>query len=323
MKKGVKISLIIAMSLILLGSILFLVVMTANGWDFNKLSTGKMQTNRYTVSESFDSISVDVETTDVQFIKTDEATGKVVCFEKENAYHEVTVQDGVLQIRLVDQRKWYEFIGFHFKSPTLTVYVPTTQQPALNVKGSTGDVNVMQGLTFASMDISVSTGDVEINASTVGVMKVKTSTGDIDVKNLSAGSLDISVSTGDIELENCTVIAGLTMKVSTGDIELDNVTAKTLTSTGDTGEVSMQNVVIEGKMNIARSTGDVEFVRCDAGEIFITTDTGDVQGSLLSDKNFVVYTDTGRVRVPSSNTGGRCEITTDTGDVEITIVKNS
>ena len=49
------------------------------------------------------------------------------------------------------------------------------------------------------------------------------------------------------------------------------------------------------------------------------TDTGDVRGSLLSEKVFIVNTDTGRKEVPDTITGGRCEITTDTGDVKITI----
>ena len=70
-----------------------------------------------------------------------------------------------------------------------------------------------------------------------------------------------------------------------------------------------------------RSTGDVRMEGCDAAEIFILTDTGDVAGSLLSDKVFVVETDTGDVDVPRSAAGGRCEITTDTGDIRITVTK--
>ena len=51
----------------------------------------------------------------------------------------------------------------------------------------------------------------------------------------------------------------------------------------------------------------------------ITTDTGNVKGSLLSEKVFIVSTDTGKKQVPNTITGGRCEITTDTGDIIISI----
>jgi DUF4097 and DUF4098 domain-containing protein YvlB len=65
----------------------------------------------------------------------------------------------------------------------------------------------------------------------------------------------------------------------------------------------------------------VKFERCDASELYIELDTGDVTGSLLSDKVFIAQSDTGRVNVPKSVTGGRCEITTDTGDIKITVEK--
>ena len=59
------------------------------------------------------------------------------------------------------------------------------------------------------------------------------------------------------------------------------------------------------------NTGDVKFDACDASEISVKTDTGDVTGSLLTDKVFITNTDTGRVNVPQTATGGRCEIITD------------
>ena len=62
-----------------------------------------------------------------------------------------------------------------------------------------------------------------------------------------------------------------------------------------------------------------KFELCDAGELFIETDTGNVKGSLLSEKIFIVSSDTGRIDVPKSTSGGRCEIETDTGDIKITL----
>ena len=39
----------------------------------------------------------------------------------------------------------------------------------------------------------------------------------------------------------------------------------------------------------------------------------------LSDKVFLTETDTGKVDVPKSITGGRCEITTDSGDITVEV----
>ena len=81
----------------------------------------------------------------------------------------------------------------------------------------------------------------------------------------------------------------------------------------------MKNVNASGVFSITRSTGDVEFDACDASEIYVKTDTGDVTGTLLSDKIFFAESDTGKVSVPKSVTGGRCEISTDTGRIDITV----
>ena len=106
--------------------------------------------------------------------------------------------------------------------------------------------------------------------------------------------------------------------MSTGKTALDNVTCKNLTSGGSTGDILLQKVIAADKISIQRSTGDVKLEGSDAAEIYVKTDTGDVTGSLLTDKVFVTDTDTGRVDVPKTTPGGRCEITTDTGDIRIT-----
>ena len=50
------------------------------------------------------------------------------------------------------------------------------------------------------------------------------------------------------------------------------------------------------------------------------TDTGKVVGSLLSEKVFIAETSTGKVSVPKTTTGGKCEITTSTGDIKIEVI---
>lgn len=46
---------------------------------------------------------------------------------------------------------------------------------------------------------------------------------------------------------------------------------------------------------------------------------GNVKGTLLTNKVFITHTDTGRVNVPKTVTGGKCEINTDTGNIKIDI----
>ena len=52
------------------------------------------------------------------------------------------------------------------------------------------------------------------------------------------------------------------------------------------------------------------------------TETGHVKGTLLSDKNFQVHSETGSIDVPKGKEGGLCSISTETGDVKIEIIKD-
>jgi DUF4097 and DUF4098 domain-containing protein YvlB len=152
-------------------------------------------------------------------------------------------------------------------------------------------------------------------------VKIKTTTGNICIEDASVGSLDLAVSTGKVTVSGVTCEGNIALGVSTGKAYLSNIRCKNFTSSGSTGDISLNNVIATEKLSIERSTGGVKLDRSDAAEIFIETHTGNVTGSLLTDKVFITQTDTGKINVPKTVSGGRCEITTDTGDIQITVKK--
>ena len=320
MSKCAKIWLVIAASLVLVGVAVLGGIMTVLKWDFSKLSTNKYETNEYEISQEFKSIFVDTDTSDVVFAVSESNEYSVVCYEQKNIKHLVEVKDDTLVIKLVDARKWYEYIGINFDSPRIRVNIPSGEYEGLSVKLSTGDLEVPKELSFKTIDIRSSTGDITSAASASDAIKVKTTTGSITLEGASAGSLDLSVTTGKVTVSDVMCEGDVIVCTSTGKAHLSNIKCKNLTSIGDTGDITLREVIATGKFSIERDTGDVRFERCDASEIFAFTDTGDVEGSLLTDKVFITKSDTGDVRVPSSISGGRCEITTDTGDIEFVIV---
>ena len=319
MCKKTKILLAIAACLGVLGMIIFAAAMSAYDWDFTKLSTVKYETNSYALSEAFCDISINTDTADIVFAPSDTDKCKVVCYEPENAKHTVGVREGSLTINIADERKWYEYIGITMGTPKVTVYLPAGEYASLLIKESTGDVEIPNDFQFKSVDVLTSTGDVKNYASASEIIKIKTSTGDIYVENISAGGMDLSVSTGKVTASNVVCGGDVKISVNTGKTSLTDVACKAVISSGDTGAITLKNVVAEESLVIDRDTGDVKFEDCDGAEIYVETDTGDVTGSFLSDKVFIAESDTGRVDVPRTTYGGKCEISTDTGDIKIKI----
>ena len=314
-----KIWLITAACLVLVGCIIFAGVMWSLKWDFTKLSTVKYETNSYEIGEAFSGISIKTDTADITFALSNDGKCRVECFEEEKAKHLVAAQNNTLVIKATDNKAWYDYIGINFNSPKITVYLPKTEYASLRINQHTGTVKMPEAFKFSEVDILASTGDIDFCASAAGAIKIKTSTGDIGVKDVSAASLSLSVSTGGVTATDVDCSGDFTISVSTGKAKLTDVKCQSLASSGDTGDITLLNVIAAEKFTLKRSTGDVKLTACDAAELFIETDTGDVLGTLLSDKVFITKTDTGRIAVPNSVTGGRCEITTDTGDIKIAV----
>ena len=317
MSNKTKMWLIIAFSLILIGCILLTGVMFKLKWDFSKLSTIKYETNNYGVNENYENISINTNTANVVLVHSDDSKSSVVCYEETKMKHSVTVKNNTLYIEVVDTRKWYEYIGINFGSPKITVSLPQGKYGNLSIKTDTGDVEIPKDFKFSSIDVIESTGNVINYASVTESIKIKTSTGNIYTENISAETISLSASTGKITVSKINCKGDLSIKLSTGKTILKDIGCNNLTSIGNTGNITLENVNASEKFLIIRSTGDVSFKDCDAAEIFVETDTGNVKGNFLSDKVYITETDTGRIDVPKTTSGGKCEIKTSTGNIKI------
>ena len=314
-----KLWLVIATSLVLVGLIIFGGVMMALKWDFRRLSTVKYENNVHEILEDYENIRIVTDTSNILLVPAEDGKTTITCYEQTRMAHSVTVQDGTLVIEPEDTRKWYDYIGFDFNTPKITVAIPQGEYGSLSVKVSTGKVDIPEAFVFENIDIEGSTGDTTIKACATGAIRIKRSTGDIHVENVTAASLTLAVTTGRVTVSNASCTGDVTITASTGNATLGDISCKNLVSSANTGRLTLSNVVATESFDIRTSTGDVKFNDCDAAQIYVRTGTGDVCGTLLSEKVFMPRTNTGDVEVPRTVTGGRCEITTDTGDIRITL----
>lgn len=315
MKKAAKVWLTAAAVLIVAGCILGGFAMNRLGWDFSKLSTAEYEEYRYELTESFSDLSVVTETADIRLVPSEETS--VVCRVPKNGSHSVEVKDGVLRIGINDPENILDRIGILGGASSATVSLPGGAYGTLTVSSGTGDVTVPAAFTFEQAEITSRTSRVSYGASSRGETAVHLTTGDLSLDGVSAGSLNLSVTTGSVNVRGLTCEGDFRVGVTTGVVSLTDVTCLNLLSEGSTGEITLKNVTASGRFDITRSTGDVRFDACDAGELSVRTTTGDVTGALLTDKIFLARSNTGKIDVPETVSGGKCEIHTSTGDIRI------
>lgn len=299
MKKAVKIWLITAAVLVVLGIGLMTAALAAVDFDITRLGTIEYVTNTHKVTEKFTKIAVDESTSDIEFAPAEDKQCSVVCREPEGSNHTVAVKDGVLTIKSADDSGWT--FGLTFESPKITVCLPEKEYKALTVESNTGNVILPEGITFDSVDIKCDTGSVECASSVKGTANIALTTGNIKLEGMIAGALDLTTVTGNIKLDSVKVEKDVQAITTTGNVKLTDTIAK-------------------GAFHIKTNTGNVKFDACNAASVYAAANTGNITGTLLSAKRFNAQSDTGKVNVPNTYAGGVCELITNTGNIEIELV---
>ncbi|MBO5938179.1 MAG: DUF4097 family beta strand repeat protein [Clostridia bacterium] len=321
MKKSTLILLIIAASLVVGGILLCVVGLALSSLgvsgkiSFISLEGNNMVTNEYEISEAFSDLDVLVSTTNVELLPATDGVTKVVCREDPREVHEVFVENGTLKLRM-EEKPWYQKISlFSVGKRSVTIYLAETELGALSLSTNTGDVRVAKELSFECATVTTDTGAVAFASTVQGMLSVKVDTGEVSLLGTHADEIEVKSSTGDQTYESV-VCRTLSATSSTGEQEYRSVDCRTLTASSSTGEQEYVSVTVAETMTLRASTGDISIEGCDAAEVSVVTDTGDVEGYFLSEMVFYTETDTGKVRVPKSTSGGLCEIKTDTGDIE-------
>ncbi len=301
MKKGTKITLLTATTLVLVGFLVSVIALLASGFNFGKINTHSLTAKEYAVTETFTSITVNGLECDVKLIPSTDGVCKVLGKEGKNLTNEVTVVDDTLQIVRKDNRKWYQFIGFFINETDFFIYLPEKSLKNVTVTTGSGDIEIPGAFTFENATLTSASGEIDCHANVTGSLTAKAASGDIEMSNATAKTISVKAQSGEIELSNMQQAENVTVQSSSGDIELTDVIAT-------------------NKLKLKAASGDIDFTRCDGGDIEISAASGDVKGSFLTGKTFTVTTGSGNKSYPKESTGAPCVITTGSGNVRVTVL---
>ncbi len=277
--KKTVIAILIAVLVVAIGGALVFAGLSAVRYDFKRLDRTEYATNTHSVG-MVNAIDVRCERADVELAASGEADCKVVCFENNQEKYAVDAVDGTLVIRPENKTTRWSLFGFAFKSPRITIYLPAGTYELLKVEMDTGDLTADKALSFQNVEVEMGTGDLTLSGVQVQAMTARGGTGDIRLSDMGAQTVDLSVSTGRIELNSV---------VCSGDLRCDS------------------------------STGDIRPKDVDRANPYLSASTGDIEGTILTDKVFSAQASTGKISVPATTSGGRCEVETSTGDIRLTI----
>ena len=297
MKKGTIIAIVVAILMILAGGILLVM-----GLNYAGSSTPEsMLTEQIvTIAEPFDSIKINTQDCDVKFVPYNgDADAEIHIFEQDGVSHQVLVEDGVLTIKMIDERNWTDYISvFNVygqpESMSMTLCVPNQLYTSMHITTDTGDVRIPQMPDVVEMVLRSSTGEIICEGVCGDTLDCMTSTGDITVQTSTPTFMKLHSSTGDLKVS----VAGgqeIHLKTDTGEVNARNVNALMFTCSSNTGDVELENVQAQDYLQAMTSTGDIDIENCDAKDVNIQSSTGDI--TVPADWQFqLIGTDTGSIK---------------------------
>lgn len=287
MKTAKKVWIIVAVCLIVSGTIIGALSLAKVNYDFVNLSTENFISNEHNITEDFSNIKIDVKTSDIDFVRSQTDECMVVSIDTEKVKHNVSVENDTLLIVVEDNREWYDYIGIFHGENSLTINLPKDYYDSLDIEADTSDIIISKNLSFGTATIKTDTGDVEFVASVSEKLDIKTDTGEIEI----------------------------------GDVDILGNDYKYINLKSSTGDIKLWHIVAREKITVQNSTGDVWFGMVNASYVSVKTSTGDVEGNLYTAPKFITKTSTGDVNVPKAQTDDIFEITTSTGDINFKVVK--
>ena len=331
-----KIFAIVSVILIVVGLVICGIALFGSGFDFEKMEKTAEET--FTLSEEIKNIEIKTDGVSCDIIVKRADTEKAELFIKyrKNTRIEYTVTDGKLAVNTTREKK-FQLFDFGVRDKIILT-LPAKTYESLNIENSTGDVRIANLDFSGGVCIENSTGDINIASIKAQSLSAKASTGDIEGRRLYAEEkMSVSVSTGEIslseinadtfssngeiEIEKATLGAIELMKGSTDSITLEEVyTTGNVNIEISTGDIEIENSRFGGKLTAKGSTGDFEMINSDAYELDVNYTTGDVNLLLLSPKNFVTDSSTGKIDVIGTvYTAPLCKITTSTGKITVRV----
>ena len=313
MNKHFKTFLLVIGGVLLVSGTAVFVVGCKNAKDSGK--TREFDLSGYSIK----SFNFDCDTSDIEFVATNDSTAKIVYKETEKVFHTEEVKNETLFIKQVEDIKWYERVfTFDFTPKKATIYLPAGAYQSLNVDNSTGDLSIPHDFSFDAVDIKLSTGNVHFNCDVTNDTKIETSTGDVYLDSITTKSLTVRRSTGSLSMKKINASGAISIESSTGKVGASEVRAESIKIESSTGDVALNDVKVTGDLTINTSTGDVSFADIDFENGTIKTSTGDVKGTLSTPKYVDADSGTGKTKVDSDRSiPETLTVKSNTGDIII------
>lgn len=216
----------------------------------------------YSLFKSFEAIDgvteVDIKLVSEDLVYLPNDTNTIEVYVKRMKHEEdyqVEYNEGVFTLHRVSQKSIRLFGNNN--SPDFAVRVPKSELKRFNLSVVSGDFEVNQ-VTCVDFLVKSTSGDGELSRISVTEdLKINTVSGDLEIENATANNLEITTVSGDVEFKNVGVANEIHGNSVSGDVEAENVTGEFLNFRTVSGDFEGKEVYVK-KVQVKSVSGDFD-----------------------------------------------------------------
>lgn len=252
-------------------------------------------------------LDVDLVSTDLTIKYSEDERIRIVIYGKEGRKDRYIISNENKSLK-IEEKAYSSFcFGFCFYNEEVVVYLPESYNNDIDIKGTSGDINIMNDY-YGKMNIQTVSG--EINVLDVGDIIANSTSGDIMINN--AKDVDVNSTSGEISIKSANNVKAET---TSGDINIGE--ASLIDANSTSGEVEIGK---SGNVKVSTISGDVEIVDLTVmGESSINTTSGEVVVSNVNEVYVETKTTSGDLNIANSirTSENILKIKTMSGDISV------
>lgn len=236
--KELIITLIILLSILIVGLIIFLCFAIRGSFKWKDWGTTKSEQVIFDETYDFDKI-LDLEILSTAGdIKLEESTNekvRVVAYGKNAEDLQVELQENKLKVDYSKYKYKNTIFNLDFYSNDILIYLPESYNKNISIQAKYGDIEVMD-FENASIQIEEDCGDVDLG--TVKNATVKNHYGDIKIEEIG-NQFEIDSDCGDVTINAITIAENSSIVNNLGDIKIGKTNEIYIDAKTDLGDVKV------------------------------------------------------------------------------------
>lgn len=254
--------------------------------------------------DGIDELELEFRSSNLNLIFTDDNQVRIVQYSSEELTGNqlFTYSKSNSRLKVLEGSRRVHFF-FNFTQTAYDVYIPKQYEGSLNLKSVSGDILVEDNLKLKELDISSTSGNINMNHIESKKIKLETISGDISLGDITSKELSMKSVSGNVKTGK--LMNNIKIKTTSGDMRLGAIEGE-IDLSSISGKIVSEDFKITGDSKVKTTSGNVEIYLNEESncEIRPKTLSGDIEvanGKYVMGENpyskFVVETVSGNIEL--------------------------